>query len=170
MCGRFQFYDNKNEYIEKIIAIANQRYEQGSFDIGEIFPANRTIVLVLKGEELDPVIMKWGFTRKNAKQLTINARTDSLDRYFADDYANRRCVVCCTGFYEWDSNKKKHYISASDEKPLFLAAIYRKEEDMNHYCIITKDASEALKTVHERMPVVMDEQQAIRYLKEAPRL
>ncbi len=167
MCSRYQFYDQKNRYIKKIIEIANQKFDQLSFEIGEIFPSNKTVVLILKDDQLEPVIMRWGFYRNYSRQLTINARRENLMKYFKDDYSARRCVVCCTGFYEWDADKKKHYISNSTQEPLFLASIYRKEEDMDHYCIITKEASDDLKTIHDRMPIVMDETLAIHYLQHA---
>ena len=48
---------------------------------------------------------------------------DSFNIFFKD---SRRCVIPVSGYFEWDKNKKKHYIHSSDDKMLYLAAICKK--------------------------------------------
>ena len=163
MCGRYQLFDNKNKEIKKIIEEVRLRYSNPDFPVGEIFPSNLGVILTLKNGELYPELMIWGYPFK--EKLIINARSENLHSYFyADDFQKRRCVVPVSGFYEWDSSRKKHYISSSENEALYLGAIYRNIDGTNHYCIITKDASERLKPIHSRMPVIMNKEQAIEFL------
>ena len=111
--------------------------------------------------------MCWGYPKENSKVLIINARIENLNGpYFKDDHDNRRCVVPVSGYYEWDRNKKKHYIHSSNDEALYLGAIYRKINETYYYCIVTKDASESLKIIHNRMPITMNKEQAIKWLNE----
>lgn len=165
MCGRYQFYDNKNPVIFNIIEKAKEKYETLEIPLGEVFPGNLGIVLVRSKEEMEPKIMCWGFPNPKHHGIIINARYEGIrDYFFREDYQKRRCVVPVSGFYEWDADKKKHYISSDTEKPLYLAAVYRNVNDTDYYCILTKEASERLKTIHHRQPILLDEAQAKRYL------
>ncbi len=163
MCGRYQLFDNKNREILKIIEEVRVRYHNPDFPVGEIFPSNLGIALTLSEGKLLPQLMVWGYPFK--EKLVINARAENLTNYFyGEDFRHRRCVIPVSGFYEWDQNRKKHYISSSAQEALYLGAIYRNIDGTNHYCIITKDASERLKTIHNRMPIVMNKEQAIEFL------
>lgn len=164
MCGRFQFYDGKNTEIKNIIDMLKKNNEQLELPLGEIFPSFDSAVLLLEDDMLKPHIMKWGYPRKDSKVLIINARSENLNgSFFRDDNMNRRCVIPVSGYYEWDRSKKKHYIHSSSDQMLYLAAIYRKINDQYYYCIVTKEATERLKTIHERMPITMNKKQALEW-------
>ena len=166
MCGRYQFYDRRNEKIKEIIAEVKDRYGDASYSDGEVFPGTTGVVLIAEKDRMAPKLMYWGFQNPQRKSLVINARIENIDGpFFRNDYRERRCVVPVSGFYEWDPDKKKHYISHSGSEPLYLAAIYRKQEETDSYCIITKEAAGALKSIHSRQPIIMDEDGARRYLK-----
>ena len=47
-----------------------------------------------------------------------------------------------------------------DKKPIFFAGIYSNEQ----YCIITEEASDKVKEVHHRQPVIINQSDINRYL------
>lgn len=85
---------------------------------------------------------------------------------FRIPFANRRCLVPARGFYEWkdsETGKKrvKFYIAPPDSSLIYLAGIYwffKDREGMLIPCftIITTQANEDIRPLHDRMPVVID--------------
>ncbi|MDD3924798.1 MAG: SOS response-associated peptidase family protein, partial [Erysipelotrichaceae bacterium] len=167
MCGRYLFNDNSSQAIAKIIDQTKQKYEQAQLDLvvwEEIYPSAYSVVMLCEKGKLTPTLMNWGFLKKNSKELIINARIENIkSNSFKSDYQNNRCVVACTGFYEWDKDKKRHFIKNPNEDIIYLAAIYRKIEDKYYYNILTKRATKQLLPIHERMPIVMNKEDAIKY-------
>ncbi len=66
----------------------------------------------------------------------------------------QRCLIPATGFYEWDKNKNKYHYTLRKEGSLYMAGIYRK----NRFVIITTQANESIAKVHDRMPVIIEEE------------
>ena len=113
--------------------------------------------------------LKWGINppwakKKDYKPL-INARIETIDEKvtFKKLIKFYRCVVIADGYYEWQrvENKKiPYYIFRKDKKNVYLAGIFQE----NEFCIITQKASTILKKVHERQPVILNEQDINKYL------
>jgi len=68
---------------------------------------------------------------------------------------NRRCIVPSTGFYEWNSEKKKFLFRLEGTKTLYMAGLYTHYKDEMRYVILTTEANESIKEVHTRMPLVI---------------
>ncbi len=170
MCGRYLFNDNNSKKIKEIIAETKKSYQQAELDLvawDEIYPSAYSVVLTCD-KILKPKLMVWGYPKWDSKELIINARAETIknSKYFKDDYFKNRCVIACTGFYEWDKDKKRHFIKNPHEEIIYLAGIYRIVNDKYHYCILTKAANEQLRVIHDRMPVVMNEKDAMRYCSD----
>ena len=169
MCGRYLFNDNNSKAIEKIIEKVKKSYEQTELDLvvwDEIYPSAYSVVLICNKKGLKPVLMNWGYPKENSKVLLFNARIENVKKNtYKDDYANNRCVVACTGFYEWDKDKKRHFIKNPNEDIIYLAAIFRNIKGKFYYNILTKKATKQLMVIHDRMPIVMNEEDAISYCK-----
>ncbi|RLN41770.1 embryonic stem cell-specific 5-hydroxymethylcytosine-binding protein [Panicum miliaceum] len=126
------------------------------------------------GDGAEPVIqcMKWGlvpsFTGKTEKPdhfRMFNARSESVKEKasFRRLIPKNRCLVAVEGFYEWkkDGSKKlPYYIHFQDHRPLVFAALYdtwtNSEGEIIHtFTILTTRASTSLKWLHDRMPVIL---------------
>ncbi|EPS73813.1 hypothetical protein M569_00942, partial [Genlisea aurea] len=122
--------------------------------------------------------MKWGlipsFANKNDKIdhfKMFNARAESIQEKasFRRLIPNKRCLVCVEGFYEWkkDGTKKQpYYIHFSDGSPLVLAALFdswksSSQDVMFTFTIITTSSSTSLEWLHDRMPVILGNQESI---------
>lgn len=64
-----------------------------------------------------------------------------------------------THFYEWDKAKRKAAFSRSDSSLLCFAGVYRVDDEGHRFVILTTEANESVLPVHERMPLVLDQEQ-----------
>jgi putative SOS response-associated peptidase YedK len=93
---------------------------------------------------------------------------------FKPSFQNRRCLVPATGFYEWSpkTSPKQPYYFYEPGYPLFAFAglwdIWEKEAGIIlSFTIITKEAEESVKPIHDRMPVVLNKEHYEFWLAEA---
>ena len=119
---------------------------------------------------------------KDASQAArcINARAETVDTLasFRNAFRSRRCLVLASGFYEWrkisPKEKQPHYITAKESKPFAFAGLWErwKPKDgspaVETAAIITTDANELLRALHDRMPVILDQADISKWLGEIP--
>lgn len=122
--------------------------------------------------------MKWGlvpfWTKRNpdygSVMKTINARDDALASnggMWHTMKQRKRCVVTAQGFYEWlkkNGGKEKipHFVKRADEQLMCFAGLWDcvkyEGSDEKHYTytIITTDSNKQLSFLHDRMPVILE--------------
>jgi putative SOS response-associated peptidase YedK len=111
------------------------------------------------------------------KYNTLNAKAEEVtnSKLYADAFENRRCMVLCSGFFEWKQVKKEkipHYITLKDDEMFVFAGIWnltsdRKGQTVNSYAILTIDANEFMAEIHntkKRMPLILSPQDALAWL------
>lgn len=154
-----------------------------------VAPTDRAAI-VLDSAKTDPPTRRleparWGLVPSWAKDPSIgsrafNARAEELEekRMFAPALQKRRAVVPVTGYYEWHvgpDGKVPLFIHPEDGDALFLAGLYEwwkdpsKAQDdparwMLSFTILTRGSVGALGSVHDRMPVFLDEDHADAWL------
>ena len=113
--------------------------------------------------------LKWGLLPSWAKdkdfKSLINARLETIDEKvsFKKLIKNSRCVAVADGFYEWKREEEKktpHYFIRKDKKPIFFAGVYEGDQ----FCLITEEASDNIKEIHHRQPVILNQTDINRYL------
>ena len=110
------------------------------------------------------LVPSWAKLKKNFRPL-INARIETLIEKisFKKLIQTSRCVVIADGYYEWkkEGNKKTpYYFTKKNNSLMFFAAIHQN----NQFCIVTQEASEEIKEIHHRKPIIMNEKQILNYL------
>ena len=110
------------------------------------------------------LIPSWAKDKRDFRPL-INARLETLMEKvsFKKLIQTSRCLVVADGYYEWKrENKEKtpFYFTKTDSSLMFLAGLHQN----NQFCIITKEATNAVKEVHHREPLIIDEGQILNYL------
>jgi putative SOS response-associated peptidase YedK len=113
---------------------------------------------------------KWGLIPSWAKDTSIatrliNARSETVREKpaFRQAFKQRRCVIPADGFYEWqrtEGRKQPFFFQMRDESPFGFAGLWEQwkgEEGqvINSCTILTTEANEVLKPVHDRMPVIL---------------
>jgi len=119
------------------------------------------------------VVLKWGLVPFWAKEKSIgsrliNARAESVAEKpaFRAAFKYRRCLVPANGFYEWKklkARKQPYLISAGDEGLIAFAGLWEHWESpegeiIESFTILTTDANEAVSDIHDRMPVILPEE------------
>lgn len=106
-------------------------------------------------------ILKWGFPGFDKGKLLINARAESVKTKstFADSFASRRCVLPAAGFYEWDRKKEKVTFRLGDKPILYLAGIYRPYGVEKRFVVLTREANDSMRPVHDRMPLILTKEE-----------
>lgn len=157
MCGRYYVDDETSREIRKILEQIDAKYTNNNRKSGEIFPTNQAPVLAAFNKEVEPELSVWGFPNFNKKGVLINARAETAleKKTFRESIVSRRCVIPSTGFFEWDSNKKKFLFQGKEDEILYMAGIYNFFNEECRFVILTTAANESMEEVHDRMPVVL---------------
>ena len=172
MCGRY-YIDDEEDIIEmrEIIQEVNERFkdtpELAAMKTGEIFPTNIVPILTAEGSSKRAELMRWGYPRWDGSGIIINARAETaIDKpMFKKGIESKRCLIPTTGFFEWKhengkAKKDKYLLRFKDDPMLSLAGIYNtyKDKDGNPYnsfVILTTNANDSVKPIHNRMPVIL---------------
>lgn len=116
-------------------------------------------------------LLRWGLLPHWAKVVKfgrqpINARAEGVvtAQMFRDAYAFRRCLVPVDAFYEWQSGPSgKHpwAIARTDGQCMALGGLWEgwRSGDgtvIRTFTIVTTAANDALRPVHNRMPLVLE--------------
>jgi putative SOS response-associated peptidase YedK len=130
-------------------------------------------------------MLRWGLIPPWAKDPTIalkliNARAEGLadKASFRNAFARRRCLVPVDGFYEWQpagKRKQPYRITLPDGAPFALAGLWERWAPpggpaIETFIVITTEATEQLRPIHDRMPVILTAEAAATWLDpNAPR-
>ena len=173
MCGRFANTNTIEDLVVKFnidIDSANDLYISESYNIS---PTQYSLVIFEDKMQRKIEKMHWGLIPSWSKDKKfssnmINARLESIkDKPSYKNLVNtNRCIVISSGYYEWTQSgeKKQPYYIYNDEKILPIAGLWTKWEDILSFTIITRNAHKSLKSIHHRMPLVLDSDSIDSYL------
>jgi putative SOS response-associated peptidase YedK len=113
--------------------------------------------------------MRWGLVPAWAKDIkigysTFNARAEDIANrpVFRGAWkAGRRCLVIADGYYEWrDSDKQPFAVTLGNRGPMTFAGlwdVWHAPDGMplKSFAIVTTQANELLRPLHDRMPVLL---------------
>ncbi len=169
MCGRY-FIDDSPE-LRPIIEAMNRsplaslfRQNAELVSRGEIRPTDTAPVIASSRSGNRAVFpMKWGFT---GRTLLINAKTETaaIRPTFRDAWASHRCIVPASGYYEWehltanDGKRKtggKYALWPRGASVTWLCGLYRIEQGLPCYVILTREPCEGIRFLHDRMPLML---------------
>ena len=174
MCGRFTLTVS----LETLLKIVAERFDifdsEENFDLPRynIAPSQQVLAIIHDGEKYRLGTMKWGLvppfaTDEKIGFKMINAKAETIDDKpsYKQSFMHKRCLILADGFYEWDkySNEKTPYrIIVKDQPMIAFAGIWSRyvkpNGDKLFTCsIITTEANEMMKPIHDRMPVILDE-------------
>jgi len=106
--------------------------------------------------------------------LLLNARTETAAKKptFRDALARSRAAVPVDGFYEWEgppSARRPSWFHRADGAPFLLAALAVPGPDgTTGFAIMTTEAVEPVRRLHDRMPVILSGDQVDGWLAEGP--
>ena len=129
-----------------------------------------------------PALMRWGLVPPWAKDVKIgasmfNARADTIadkPAFKGAWRAGRRCLIVTDGFYEWRRGDKQPFAIARADAPFTVMAGLWEEwkspagERIRSCTVVTTEANELLSSLHDRMPVILAEEDWPVWLGETP--
>ena len=169
MCGRYYLEQTEEmaPWIDRMMKSALARKWTDTVRVnssGEMRPTDVVPVIAPNrsgGKAVFP--MRWGY---NGKSLLINAKVETASEKptFRDDWKSHRCIVPASYYFEWEhlttNNGKtvtgdKYMIQPKNSTVTWLCGIYRFENEMPHFVILTQEAAEPIRFIHDRMPLIM---------------
>jgi len=166
VCGRFTLTTNLGA-IAKRFGVARFLEEVGPrYNIAP----TQTVIVVNDDGTRHLAQMRWGLIPSWAKDPAIgnrmiNARAETVATKPAFRVAlrKRRCLIPGDGFYEWQQRgrtKQPFRIVLKNGEPFGFAGLWEtwtspEGEEIQRCTIITTEANELLKPIHDRMPVIL---------------
>jgi putative SOS response-associated peptidase YedK len=162
MCSRFENKESGISIFKRLNKNSSGNYVLEEFDDVKnqnIAPTDRIIVLLRKDHKFIITDAQWGIKFKNEKTspLIFNSRIETIREksFWKNLFANNRCLVPATAFYEWKTfNNKKipHKISLENCDLFFFSSIYTVISNILSVSIITTEPNNFMKNIHRRMP------------------
>ena len=173
MCGRFTLRTSSTELI-RLFALLNQPDLIPRYNIAPI----QLVACVRQNEKGERTLsdLRWGLVPFWAKDVKIGARminargeTIATKPAFRDAYKKRRCLIPVDGFYEWKrlgpKDKQPFLIEMKNRLPFALAGLWASwspkddspDGPVESCSIVTTEPNELMFSLHDRMPVIVDE-------------
>ena len=133
---------------------------------GEIRPTNVVPVIAPgKNGKKAAFPMKWGFQIPK-RSLIVNARTETAAEKptFKEAWEKHRCIIPASWYYEWEhfpmpTGKtkvgRKYLIQPAGASITYLCGLYRFEDELPVFTILTREPDEELRQIHDRMPLIL---------------
>jgi putative SOS response-associated peptidase YedK len=170
MCGRYSIVPKQLKGNSRVAGLLKKALNEGHYNAA---PSQQLPVVTNK--QPDSIqFFSWGlqpFWAKDAKSIkrSINARAETLTEKpsFRSLLSSKRCLVPADGFYEWmatSQGKVPHRILLKNEELFSFAGLWDEWIDrtsgevLHTYAIITTEANEMVKPIHDRMPVILSKE------------
>ena len=168
MCGRFALYaphSRIHDVFDADVGVLEfaPRYNIAPMQVAPVIrqrPSGERVVHLLRWG----LIPSWSKDGSIATKL-INARGETVAEKpsFRAAYKSRRCVVPASAFYEWQkipAGKQPYLIHPVGDELFGFAGLWERwtradGETRDTFTVITTNANEAMRPVHDRMPVIL---------------
>lgn len=166
MCGRFTQRQQASS-LKKEFGVEEVPGVEARFNIA---PTQNILAIRQTPDGREISLLKWGLIPSWAKDSSmgsrlINARSETVTEKpaFREAFKRRRLIIPADGFYEWQrtgGRKQPFFFHMKDNHPFGFAGLWDrwKSEDgeaVESCTILTTDANEVLRPVHDRMPVIL---------------
>ena len=161
MCGRYTlFAGEKGQELQRLLREIERKSLLSLVPERDLFPSEEAPVYAVLQGKIRLQAMRWGLPNPYRSGLIINARaeTASQKKLFRASLHSLRCAVPCSGFYEWDREKRAYRFSAGHSELLYMAGIYSHWDDGARFIILTVPANLSVAPVHDRMPLILPRQ------------
>jgi putative SOS response-associated peptidase YedK len=169
MCGRYTLSSPSDE-IASLFDLVTVPDIPPRYNVA---PTQETAVVrvVAPGAPRRLEMLRWGLVPYWADDPSIgnrmiNARSEGVaDKpAFRNSFRRQRCLVPTDGFYEWKKDgklKQPFHIRRKDRHPFAFAGLWERWRGpagklLDTFTILTTDANDLIRPLHDRMPVILD--------------
>ncbi len=177
MCTRYALEKDLPEIKGIIDVVSRSRLTQKFIDTharplitnGEVRPTDIVPVIAPDSKGSRAVFpMQWGFTSRDNKRTLFNARVETAGQKptFREAWQSHRCIIPASYYYEWKHFKSpdgkvgtgdKFAIQPKGLTVTWLCGLYRIENGYPVFVILTKEPTQELAGIHDRMPLMLPE-------------
>ena len=177
MCGRFTQERPASELAEIFGAEPLADDPGGRYNVA---PTDEAMVVVQRDERRAVTGYRWGLiphwaesAKVGSKMFNARAETLTTSPAFREAFKRRRCLVPVDSFYEWKREgtvRQPYRVLRTDRRSLALAGLWAGWKDpatetvRRTFTIVTTTPNDALRDLHDRMPVVVEEDAWDRWL------
>ncbi|MBA3327315.1 MAG: SOS response-associated peptidase [Solirubrobacterales bacterium] len=165
MCGRFTLATPDPAQIRARFGVGESLEVRRRYNVA---PGDDVLAVISRREGPRGALLRWGLIPHWASDpgglgvKTINARAETVAERpaYRDAFARRRCLIVADGFYEWAAGTP-HRITRADGAPFAFAGLWASwrpaddVEPLRSCAIVTTAATERLRGLHDRMPVIL---------------
>ncbi len=174
MCGRYTV--TSSEEVREFFGVYDGPVLTPRYNVA---PSQVVAVVGLKPDgRRGLALLRWGLVPRWASDpksgpRPINARAETvLDKpTFRDAFRSRRCLLPADGFFEWQKSngvKKPFHIRMKCGGLFAFAGLWdvwqSGDEKLATCCILTTEANELVRPLHDRMPVIAPKDEYGRWL------
>jgi putative SOS response-associated peptidase YedK len=169
MCGRFGLFASGEELRERYPFVEVPPPVEPRYNIA---PTQQVAAVRSSAKGSEFAFLRWGLIPSWASDPAIghkllNARAETIAEKpsFRSAFKRRRCVIPASGFYEWQNTgarRKQPYFIRPREGGLFsFAGLWEEWHDprgevVETCTILTTEANDVMRPLHDRMPVILD--------------
>lgn len=167
MCGRFTL-TSPDSGIAAQFSLLDLPPLEPRYNIAPTQPV-AAVRMAAEGAARELAMLQWGLVPSWAKDpevgsRLINARSETVAEKpaFRDALRRRRCLVLADGFYEWqklDGGKQPFYFRLREGGVFGFAGLWERWQGpagvIESCTLITTEANDLLRSVHDRMPVIV---------------
>lgn len=167
MCGRYSVIPKATNGNSRAAKLIEKHLKEAHYNA-----APSQALPVITEQQPDKLqFFSWGlqpFWAKDAKSVkrSINARAETLTEKptFRSLLKSKRCLVPAAGFFEWQASgqgKVPYRIMLKSEALFTFAGLWDEWADkstgevLHTFAIITTEANDLVKPIHDRMPVML---------------
>ena len=166
MCGRYSLIADIQELARQFEFDGTGFEDSPRYNVAP----TQAVLTVTNRDARHAEYMRWGLIPSWAKDASIgnrmiNARGETVAQKpsFRNALQRRRCLVLADGFYEWQKvgkGKQPMRIVLKSREPFAFAGLWEtwrnpEGETIRSCTIITTEANDLLRPIHERMPVIL---------------
>jgi putative SOS response-associated peptidase YedK len=166
MCGRFQI-DINQDRLAQIFGVPEITAFHRRWNVA---PTQRALVIREREDAREAAKLRWGLVPSwaddesiGSRMINARAETARTKPAYRAAFASRRCLIPATGFYEWKQiapkRKQPFLITPRGGEILALAGLWERwskgGDPLETFTILTTEASEDIRELHERMPVAL---------------
>jgi len=178
MCGRMTMRTNPSELAQIFDAELRDNEAETLYELGpryNVAPTQPIPVIVQRDDGRAFEMHRWGIVPSWSESMAsagaryINARGETVatSPVFRNSFLRRRCVIPADGFYEWrrDGKRKLPFlIHTPADAPLAFAGLWAPWKNpadgqwLLSAAVVTTQANATVSELHNRMPVILDEE------------
>lgn len=99
--------------------------------------------------------------------MNARAETAASKPTFRESWERRRCIVPASWYFEWEHLKgndgrtktgDKYMIQPKGSEMTWLCGLYRIEEGLPVFVVLTREPGEEIRFIHDRIPLILSKE------------